>query len=82
MWRAIETGLIDYWKKKNVPSMDRCKLNGQQQQSTDNNGKPKSIKFIHLSCAFFVLAVGLGLAILAFLLENVVSLGQKILAGN
>jgi len=73
LWRAVETGLIDYWKKKHVPSMDRCNINNKK----DSN-KPKPFTFYNLSCAFFVLAVGLGLALLAFLIENVIALSKKI----
>ena len=68
MGRALETGLVDVWKKKHVPSMERCKLGNQ-----GKNRKPTAITLVQLSSAFVVLGVGISLAVFSFLFEIIVS---------
>lgn len=70
LWRTIEAGLYDFWKKIHTPSMEKCNLNKYQ----GNKGKPKAIRFIELSNAFLILGVGVGLSILAFLAERIASI--------
>ena len=64
MHRALETGILDVWKKNNVPSMERCTLKNQ-----DRNRKPKPIILAQLSSAFLILIIGLALALFSFLVE-------------
>lgn len=64
MRRALETGILDVWKKNNVPSMDRCKLPNQ-----GRDRKPTPITLAQLSSAFLILGIGLALALFSFLIE-------------
>ena len=61
----MEAGLWDHWKKNNVPSMSRCAL------IKKSDGKPKPISLIDVSTAFFIVGIGIGLAILALLAEMI-----------
>lgn len=81
MWRAMETGLWDHWRKSHVPSTDRCKLDAYKRE--ERKKKPKSINLSDLSGAFLVLGVGLFLAFMVFTVERVVYLvsGRFITAG-
>ena len=63
--RANEAGLVDFWKKKHIPSMDRCKLENQDQKDR----RPTAITLAQLSSAFAILGVGTTLALLAYILE-------------
>jgi len=56
---------MEYWKKWNSMSIDKCKLDKNKAE-----GNPKSIKLIELSSAFFVLGVGFTLGILTFVFEK------------
>lgn len=67
MRTALETGILDIWKKKHVPSMDRCKLKNQ-----DRDRKPAPITVAHLSSAFVVLGIGYALGIFSFLVEMII----------
>ena len=74
----MEAGLIEYWKKwSNGAQMsgDTCKITANQ---LSKDGKPKPIKLIELSSAFFVLGVGYALAILFFLIEKIIQFSKKI----
>ena len=67
--RALEAGLDDVWKKKYIPSIDRCKLENHH----DSDAKPKPIKLFQLSSAFLILGFGISLAFVAFLVEEMAS---------
>ncbi len=69
MLQALETGLVDYWKKKHIPSMKRCQLNNVE----SGNRRPKPITLVALSSAFAIIGIGITLSILAFLFEIIVS---------
>lgn len=69
--RSFENGLGDYWKKKHVPSMDRCKLENQ------DVGGPKPISLFELSSAFVILGIGLSLGILVYLVEKIISVYKE-----
>ena len=68
----METGLTKFWLKKHVPSMHRCALENQ-----NSDGKPKPIRLIELSSAFAIIGIGLGLSVVAFLAEKIVSVFKK-----
>jgi len=72
----MEAGLVDHWKKVYIPSIGQCDLNNYQKSQK----KTKPIRLIELSSAFFVLGIGLGLSILAFLMERIIHFGGKIRA--
>ena len=76
LWRLMEAGLVDHWKKVYIPSIGQCDLNTYQ----NSQKKTKPIRLIELSSAFFVLGIGLGLSILAFLMERIIHFGGKIRA--
>ena len=63
--RANEAGLVDFWKKKHIPSMDRCKLENQDKKDR----RPTAITLAQLSSAFAILGVGTTLALLAYIFE-------------
>ncbi len=69
MLRALETGLIDYWKKQHIPSMKRCQLD----KVDSDNRRPKPITLVALSSAFAIIGIGITLSILAFFIEVTVS---------
>jgi len=58
---------MGYWRKWSTMSMDMCKL-----ENYHSGGKFKPMTLLELYPAFFVLAVGLAVSSLAFLLELVV----------
>lgn len=60
-------GLVEYWKKRSSMNIDMCMLG-----KTKAEGKPKPIKLIELSSAFFVLGVGIALSTVTFLIERFV----------
>ena len=62
-------GLMEYWKKWSSMNIDMCMLG-----KTKAEGKPKPIKLVELSSAFFVLGVGIALSTFAFLIERLVHL--------
>ena len=72
MW---ELGLIDHWVNEAcfVPNAEKCLANPQQQRST----KVEAIKLTDLKGAFYILAIGIGCAILVFILEHIVVKYQK-----
>lgn len=72
MWRAMETGLWDHWRKSHVPSTDKCKLDAYKKK--ERKETPKSIKLNDLSGAFLVLGIGWSLALMVFAFERVVFL--------
>jgi len=72
----MEAGLVDHWKTVYILSIGQCDLNTYQKSKK----KTKPIRLIELSSAFFVLGIGLGLSILAFLLERIIRFGGKIMA--
>ncbi len=66
MLRALETGLVDCWKKKHIPNMERCKLD---KADGENNRRPRPITLVALSSAFAIIGIGIVLSILVFLIE-------------
>lgn len=72
MRTALETGILDVWKKTNVSSMDRCKL-----KHKDGDRKPAPITLVQLSSAFVVLGMGIALTFLSFLIEMIILLFCK-----
>jgi len=73
MYRASEADLVDFWKKKHIPSTDRCKMENQDQKDR----KPTPINLTQLSSAFAILSVGIVMAILAYIFEIIFSLRQS-----
>jgi len=73
MQRAREAGFTNFWTQKYLPSMDRCKLENQ-----DQGGKPTPITLMQLSSAFAILLIGISLALLAFLFEIIFSSLKKL----
>ena len=73
MQRAREAGFTNFWTQKYLPSMDRCKLENQ-----DQGGKPTPITLMQLSSAFAVLLIGISVALLAFLFEIIFSSIRKL----
>lgn len=70
--RAMEAGLIEYWKKwgNGAPlNLDICKLTDNKPHS---DGKPRPIKLVEFSSAFLVMGIGYALAILTFLVERII----------
>lgn len=69
MLRAHETGLMDYWKKKHIPSMRRCQLD----KADSDNRRPKPITLVALSSAFAIIGIGINFSTLSFFIEVAVS---------
>lgn len=66
-----ETGLNNYWIRKYIPYTEKCTVaNEKKSQSV---GRQTKIKLQDLAGAFFILATGLGVAILSFLVEIIAS---------
>lgn len=73
LMRASEAGLVDFWKKKHIPSMDRCKMENQDQKDR----QPTPITLTQLSSAFAILGVGTVMAILVYIFEIIFSIFIK-----
>ena len=73
--KAIEAGLMEYWKKWSFLNLNLnvCRIKSNQSPET----KLKSIKLIELSSAFFVLGVGMTFATIAFIVEKIFWLYSK-----
>ena len=71
MW---EFGLLDHWTDEtfHVPNAEKC-FDVKQRKSTKN----VPIKLVDLTGAFLILGIGLGLAVLCFLLEIIVAKYQR-----
>lgn len=61
-------GLINYWMMKHVPRVDQCLLNKK-----DSRPKQRSLLLGDLSSVFAALAIGLGIAVLTFMVERIYS---------
>lgn len=64
-----ENGLLNYWLKQYSPNVDRCFID-----SIKPRGKMTSITLVDLSSAFLLYAIGLGFAVVAFILERLLAL--------
>ncbi len=66
--QVIAAGLMEYWKKwSGSLNLNVCRVTS----NNDSKMKMKSIKLIEMSSALFVLGLGLTLATIAFILENI-----------
>lgn len=80
MWRLMEYGLYDYWKREYVRSVEKCNSNPTGNQKKSQGKAPnKPIRLIELSSAFLILGVGLSLSFFVFLMERVINMGIKIM---
>lgn len=74
--RLLETGLVLHWK------LQRVSLNQKADQCFRKDEKPKankptSIRLKDLTSAFFVLGIGIALAIASFLIELIIGIIGK-----
>ena len=65
----FESGLLRFWAKSVIPRADECFAT--KKQSTSARLVP--IRLVDLTSAVLILGVGLGLAVLTFLLEQIYS---------
>ena len=65
----FESGLMRFWAKTVVPMADKCLTTKKRRTSS----RQVPIYLVDLTSAFLILGVGLGLAILTFLLEHIYS---------
>jgi len=73
--KAIESGLMEYWKKWSTTlNLDVCRINNNRRS---DETKLKPIKLVEMSSAFFVLGVGMAAATTTFILEKIVWLYSK-----
>ncbi len=80
MWRLMEYGLYDYWKREYVRSIEKCNSNPTGNQKKSQGKEPnKPIRLMELSSAFLILGVGLSLSFFVFLMERVIHTGRKIM---
>jgi ionotropic glutamate receptor len=67
-----ESGLLTYWIKQRTPNVDKCKV-GMSKPS----GKMVSLTLVDLSSPTALLAIGIGLSFLVFLIEIILFLKTK-----
>ncbi|XP_046452186.1 ionotropic receptor 93a-like [Daphnia pulex] len=67
-----ESGLLAYWIKQRTPNVDKCKV-GMSKPS----GKMVSLTLVDLSSPTALLAIGIGLSFLVFLIEIILFLKTK-----
>ena len=63
-----ETGLPEYWVKNSMPRAQKCFEKTKLRITT---AARKSIQLNDLTGAFFILVVGISLATISFLIENI-----------
>ena len=63
----FESGLLRFWAKSVIPRADECFFTKKQETSA----RQVPIRLVDLTSAFLILGVGLGLAVLTFLLERI-----------
>ena len=63
----VESGLVEHWKEKLLSLRSHC---GHLNVAT--HAPPRSLTMTDLFSAFIVLLIGMGLALLAFIAENMV----------
>ncbi len=68
-----ETGLTEYWRKKHWPSIRQCN------QAFHEFG-PRSLKLDDVQSAFFILALGAGLALISFAIEHFIFILESTLS--
>lgn len=52
-----------YWLKNNLPSVDKCLAKSKE------SARQKPIKLVDLTSAFFILGIGVSLALFSFFME-------------
>lgn len=70
-----QTGIIEYWDLWFRPMPPQC--NGKPPSGNKTPNKSSSLSLKNLTGAFIVIAVGLGLSLLAFLGENIVAISNN-----
>ena len=68
----IDTGLVDFWRRKYMPPKNKCSDPDGQRQTTSK------LTLRDLQSAFFILGVGALLAVLTFIGELFIHLFHKI----
>lgn len=58
-----ETGLMMHWLKNNLPPVDKCLVKSK------DSARQKPIKLVDLTSAFFILGIGVSIALFSFLME-------------
>jgi hypothetical protein len=69
-----QIGLIDFWDLWFRPMPPQCTGNIHGNKMPDKKHKPLSLK--NLTGAFLVIAVGLSLSLLVFLIEKIISVSK------
>jgi ionotropic glutamate receptor len=70
--KAWEMGFLPYWMKINIQKAPKCFT-----KKRPETAKKKPIGMDDLFGAFLILGVGLGLATMAFFMENLISCYQR-----
>lgn len=70
-----ESGLAHYWTKRITPHTESCKIENQK-ALTNGNDSRKILSLSDLSGPFILLAFGLSLSLLVFLLEKLYHIYQ------
>ncbi len=65
----FESGLLRFWAKDVVPRAEKCFSTDRQQTSA----RQVPIRLVDVTSAFLILGVGIGFALVAFLLEYLYS---------
>ena len=66
--RLRESGILDHLIQKYKKNVDKCKLKNMDKQSSAGN----PLSLYAMDCAFVVLGVGVGLSLVAFVLELII----------